>query len=170
MSELIVISYDTRFKADEVRTQLLELRREHLIDLEDTAVVTKDENGKLKLHQSMNLPIIGAVSGGFWGLLIGTLFLNPLLGAAVGAGAGAVSGSFTDLGVNDDFMRELGSSLQNDTSAIFVLLKNASPDKLIHEMKPYGGKVLQTSLSDEDEARLREAVEGQTASLTPRAV
>lgn len=159
MSELIAIAYPDRFRADEVKTQLMKVQKENLIDLEDAAIVTKDATGKIKLHHSTHLVAIGAVGGGFWGLLIGSLFLNPLLGAALGAGAGALSGSFTDIGVNDQFMRDLGKELQNNSSALFVLLKNASPDKFINELEAYGGKILKTSLSDADEARLRAAIE-----------
>jgi uncharacterized membrane protein len=164
MSELIAIAYPDRFRAEEVKTQLMKLQKEHLLDLEDAAIVTKDDAGKVKLHQSMNLAAMGALGGGFWGLLIGVLFFNPLLGAAVGAGAGALSGSFTDVGVNDKFMRELGAELQNNSSALFVLLKNASPDKFIRELEAYGGKILKTSLSDADEARLRAAIEEPRAT------
>lgn len=123
MSHLIAIAYDDIFKAEEVRLTLAKLQREHLIELEDAAVVVKNAKGKVKLKQAINLTAAGATSGGFWGLLIGTLFLVPLFGAAVGAATGAISGALSDIGVDDEFMRELGETLQPDTSALFILIK-----------------------------------------------
>jgi|GEM_PF-3513090 len=91
MSNLVVIGYDDPFKAEEVRLKLRKMQKDYLIDLEDAVVAVKNEKGKVKLHQAVNLTAAGAVGGGFWGSLIGLIFLNPLLGAAVGAAAGAVS-------------------------------------------------------------------------------
>jgi uncharacterized membrane protein len=158
MSTLVVIGYDDRFKAEEVRLKLMKLQKEYLIDLEDAVVVTKDEKGKVKLHQAVNLTAAGAVSGGFWGSLVGLIFLNPLLGLAVGATAGAVSGTLTDVGIDDKFMKELAETLTPGSSALFVLVRKATPDKVLEEIKGTGGKVLRTSLSHDDEAKLQAAL------------
>jgi uncharacterized membrane protein len=99
------------------------------------------------------------LSGGFWGSLVGLLFLNPLLGAAVGASAGAVSGALTDVGIDDEFMKKLSEGLQPNTSVLFVLVRKATPDKVVDEIKQFGGTVLQTSLSHEDEAKLQAALD-----------
>jgi uncharacterized membrane protein len=122
----------------------------------------KDENGKVKLHQAVNLTAAGAVSGGFWGSLIGLIFLNPLLGLAVGASAGAVSGALTDVGINDQFMKDLAGTLKPRSSALFVLVRKATPDKVLEELKGSGGKVLRTSLTHEDENKLQTALSGVT--------
>ncbi|MDJ0900654.1 MAG: DUF1269 domain-containing protein [Xenococcus sp. MO_188.B8] len=158
MSDLIAIAYEDEFKAEEVRLILAKLQKEHLIEMEDAAVVVKDASGKVKLKQAVNLTAAGAVSGGFWGLLIGTLFLVPLVGAAVGASTGAISGALSDIGVDDDFMRELGASLLAGTSALFVLVRQVTPDKVLEEIAPYGGKVLRTSLTKDKEAELQEVL------------
>jgi uncharacterized membrane protein len=158
MSDLIVIAYDDEFKAEEVRLTLAKLQVEHLIELEDAAVVVKNEQGKVKLKQAVNLTSAGAVSGSFWGLLIGTLFLSPLFGAAVGAASGALAGALSDIGVNDDFMRELGESLKPKSSALFVLVRKVTPDKVLAEVAPFGGKVLKTSLSKDEETQLQEVL------------
>ncbi|MBV9392084.1 MAG: DUF1269 domain-containing protein [Verrucomicrobia bacterium] len=158
MSTLVVVGYDDRFKAEEVRIQLQKLQREYLLDLEDAVVAVKDENGKIKLDQAVNLAAKGAVSGGFWGALVGLIFLNPLLGAAMGATAGAVSGALTDVGINDDFMKELAQTMAPNTSALFVLVRKSTPDKVLEELKGTGGKILKTSLSNEDEAKLQAAL------------
>ncbi|MFY7803901.1 MAG: DUF1269 domain-containing protein [Limnoraphis robusta] len=159
MSDLIAMSFDNEFKADEVLNTLAKLQKEHLIDLEDAAIVVKNAEGKVKLKQALNLVAAGAVTGGFWGLLFGTLFLSPLLGVAVGAATGALSGKASDIGVNDDFMKELGETLIPGTSAIFVLVRKATPDRVIEELKPFNGKILRTSLSADDEEQLKAALE-----------
>ena len=84
--------------------------------MDDVVVVTRDDKGKVKLHQAVNLTAAGAVGGTFWGMLIGMLFLNPMLGAAVGAGSGALSGYLTDIGINNDFMKQIGKALQPGTA------------------------------------------------------
>lgn len=159
MSELIVIAYNDKFKAEEVRLSLLKMQQDYLVDLEDAVVAVKDENGKVKLNQIHHLVGAGAVGGGFWGLLIGLLFLNPLLGTAVGAAAGAIVGALSDVGINDDFMKQLGATLTPGSSALFVLVRKATPDKVVDEVKQYGGIVLRTSLTKEDEAALQAALD-----------
>ena len=163
MSTLVVIGYNEIHKAEEVRLTLVKLQRDYLIDLEDAVAVTKDAKGKIKLHQTVNLTAAGAASGGFWGMLIGLLFLNPLLGLAVGASAGAVSGALVDLGINDQFMKDLAATLTPNSSALFVLVHQSTPDKVLEEVKGTGGKILKTSLSHEDETRLQAALSAAKA-------
>jgi uncharacterized membrane protein len=159
MSELIVIGYANQFQAEEVRLKLLKMQRDYLIDLEDAVVAVKEPDGKVKLNQVYKLTQAGAITGGFWGALVGMLFLNPLFGAAVGAGAGAISGALSDVGVNDDFMKNLAETFQPGTSALFILVRKATPDKVLEELKGSGGKIIQTSLSHEDEAKLQSALD-----------
>jgi uncharacterized membrane protein len=158
MSDLVVIGYDDQFKAEEVRLMLWKMQREYLIDLEDAVVAEKNDKGKVKLHLAQNLTANGVLTGGFWGSLIGLIFLNPLLGLAVGATAGAVSGALRDVGINNKFMKELAESLRPGSSALFVLVRSATPDKVLEELKGTGGRVLKTSLSHESEARLQSAL------------
>ncbi len=158
MSNLVVIGYDDQFKAEEVRLMLWKMQKEYLIDLEDAVVAVKDDKGKVKLHQAMNLTAAGAVGGGFWGALIGLIFLNPLLGLGIGAAAGAVSGALTDVGINDNFMKQLAETMQPGTSVLFILVRRATPDKVLEELKGSGGKVLKTSLTHDDEAKVQEAL------------
>lgn len=169
MSTLAVIGYNDVFKAEEVRITLLKMQRDYLIDLEDAVVAVKDPGGKVKLHQAVNLTAAGAVRGGFWGTLIGMIFLNPLLGLAVGAGAGAVSGALSDLGINDDFMKDLAATMKPGSSALFVLVRKATPDKVLEELQGTGGTVLRTSLSHEDEAKLQAALSAEPTHTRPDA-
>lgn len=165
MSDLIVVTFDNDATAFQMRAELVKLQSEYLLQMEDVVVVTRSADNVVSLNQSANLTALGAVSGGFWGALIGMLFLNPLLGAALGAGAGALSGSYTDVGINDDFMRDLGAKLTPGTAAVFVLVRKISADKVAERLATLNAKghILQTSLSKEDEAKLRGAFEATPA-------
>ena len=158
MSDLIAIAYPEEHRAAEVLATLRRLQNEYLIDLEDAVVVTKDDAGKVKLHQSVDLVGAGAAGGALWGTAIGLLFLNPLLGALVGAASGALSGRLTDYGIKDDFIRELSQRLQPNSSAIFFLARRMTADKVTPEVGKFGGTILQSSLSAEAERQLEEAL------------
>jgi uncharacterized membrane protein len=161
MSSLVVVGFPSVEEAEEVRRQLVDIQREELIALDDAVVVENEADGKVRLHQSLNLTTAGAVGGGFWGALVGLLFLNPLLGAAVGAGLGAASGSVSDLGINDGFMREVGETLPPGSAALCLLLRDATPDRLIERLRVHAphAKLLRTNLSHTDEDRLRQMLE-----------
>ena len=158
MSTLVVIEYDDQFKAEEIRLSLMKMQKDYLIDLGDAVVAVKDQRGKVRLHQAVNLTTAGALRGGFWGALIGLIFLNPLLGLALGATAGAVGGALTDVGINDKFMKDLAATMKPGSSTLFVLVRKVTPDKVLDELKGTGGTVLKTSLSHEDEAKLQAAL------------
>lgn len=162
MSDLIVVSFPEEQLAFELRAELAKMQKAYLIEMEDVVVVTKDDAGKVKLHQAVNLTGAGAVGGGFWGMLVGMIFLNPLLGAAVGAGAGALSGKFSDIGINDTFMKDLAASFQPGSSAVFVLVRKMTGDKVLDGLAQFKGKgrVLQTSLIKDQEETLRAFLEG----------
>lgn len=162
MSDLVIISFKDEQTAFALRAELAKLQKEYLIEMEDAVVVTKDDKGKVKLHQAQNLTALGAASGSFWGLLIGMIFLNPLLGVAVGAGAGAVSGALTDVGINDDMMKSFAKDFTPGSSAVFVLVRKATGDKVLADLKEFAGKgkVLQTSLTKDKEDELRKVIEG----------
>jgi len=158
MSNLVVIGFEDEHKAFEMRAELVKLQKEYLIEMEDAVVVTKNERSEVQLHQAVNLTATGAAGGAFWGTLIGFLFLNPLLGAAVGAGAGALSGKLSDIGINDRFMKELGETLTAESSALFILVRKATPDKVMDKLKGFGGRILKTSLTAVEEEELRKAL------------
>ncbi|HWQ92012.1 MAG TPA: DUF1269 domain-containing protein [Clostridia bacterium] len=155
MSTLVVVGYDDPFKAEEIRMKLQKMQAAYLIDLEDAVVAVKSAKGKIKLHQPINMTAVGATSGGFWGALIGMLFLVPMVGMAVGAAMGAVTGALHDVGINDKFVKDLADTMKPNTSALFVLVRKATPDRVLEELKGTGGKILQTSLSHEEIDRLQ---------------
>lgn len=157
MSDLIVVGFKDEFKADEVLIELRKLQLEYLVDLEDAAVVVRNQEGKVKIKQAQELVASGAISGGYWGLLIGIIFFNPIL-AFFGAAVGALSGALTDIGIDDNFIRDIGSTIEPGTSAIFVLVRKSTPDRVLADLAKFEGKVIRTSLSREDEVKLQAAL------------
>lgn len=158
MSDLLVIAFDDEETGFRLRAELVRMQREYLIALEDAVVVTR-EGEQVKLHQAVNLTAAGAAGGGFWGALVGLIFLNPLAGAALGIGAGALAGALSDIGIEDAFIREVGHAVPPGASAVFLLVRRMSADKVLAriEAEGYRGRVLRSSLSEADEARLRTA-------------
>ena len=135
MSELLVFAFDTETGAGEMRDALGRLQKEHLITLEDAAVVVRKQDGKAKVKQAVSLVGAGAWGGAFWGMLIGLLFFAPWLGLAIGAVTGALAGKFTDVGVDDKFMKELATHINKGNSMLFVLVRKATPDKVLSQLQ-----------------------------------
>jgi uncharacterized membrane protein len=161
MNSLVVVGFPTVEEAEQVRRELIDIQREQLIAIEDAVVVEHDKERGVQLRQAINLSAAGAVGGGFWGTLVGLLFLNPLLGAAVGAGVGAASGALSDIGINDGFLREVGETLPTGSAALCLLVRDATPDRLIERLRAHAphARLLRTTLSHSDEERLRQLLE-----------
>jgi uncharacterized membrane protein len=167
MADLICVAFDDPTTADRALTELTALQKEFLIELKDACVVVRTPDGEVHLHQSVPLVKTGALTGGtsgaLWGTLVGLLFLNPLAGLAIGAAAGALAGKLSDYGIPDDFIKQLGSTIKPNTSALFLLVQKVTADKVLPRVAAYKGHVLKTSLPDDREKRLREAL-GDTAA------
>jgi uncharacterized membrane protein len=158
MSNLVAVAYPDEATAGEVAQTLIELQREHSIELDDLAVAVRRDDGKIKLRQSFKPVASGATGGALWGGLIGLIFLMPLLGMAIGGATGAATGAMTDVGVDDAFMKDLGEKLQPGGAAVFVLVRQSTPDKVLPRISQYGGDVIHSSLSQEAEETLQEAL------------
>jgi uncharacterized membrane protein len=157
MSNLIAIAFKDEQSAGKFMTEVGRLRSEGLIELEDAATLVRDEKGKAKIKQARSLVGEGALGGAFWGMLIGLLFFLPFVGLAVGAAMGAFAGKASDYGIDDDFIKEAGEKIKPGSSAIFLLVSNAQPDKVIEDLKQFHGEIIHTSLSKEQELQLKEA-------------
>ena len=176
MAELVAIGFENPNDADAALTELRRLQREYLIDLEDAVVAVRGTDGEVQLKQSVNLVGAGAASGGLWGglwgSLVGMLFLNPLagfaLGSMVGAGTGALSGKLADYGIDDDFIRSIAQTMQPGTSGLFVLVRKVQPEKVLAELSRFRGRVLRSSLSPEQEARLQAALSAAASQAAPQ--
>ncbi len=159
MADLIAVIFPSEATAEDVRNKVLSLQKDYLIEIGDAVIATKTEAGHVKLNQLMSTTAAGAEGGSFWGLLIGVLFMNPLLGVAVGAGSGALAGALTDIGVNDKFMKGVAAeNLQPGQAVLFVLVRKVTGDKVLDALRGVGGTILQTSLDHTREERLREAL------------
>jgi uncharacterized membrane protein len=158
MSTLLALSTPDENTAQQMVNTLKQLQDQHLITVDDAAIVTRGKNGKPKIRQLHNLVGAGALGGAFWGMLIGLLFLVPFLGAAVGAATGAVAASFADIGINDDFIRNVSSAIQPGQAGLFLLVSGVVQDKVLDAVKGYNFKLIQSSLSQEDEQKLRDTL------------
>ncbi len=166
MSELVAVSYPDVYRAGEVCAALQRLQKDFLIDMEDAAYITREQDGKIKLHQTQ--PVVGLTTGigvsrgTIWGGLIGLLFMQPLLGMAagamLGAASGAIAGRMADYGIPDQFMKDLAGKLHPGTSMLFVLFRKATWEKVLPHISQYGGTVMHSSLTPEAEARLQSAL------------
>ena len=168
MSDLVFIAFPTEQKAEEVRQKVLSLQREYLIELGDAVVVVKDDKSHVKLNQMINLTATGAASGALWGTLIGFIFLNPLIGTALGAASGALGGKLSDVGINDQFMKDAASALQPNTAGLFLLIRKMTTDKVLADLKGVGGTLMQTSFDETKEAQLRAALSAAAETETPK--
>ncbi|HEB13143.1 MAG TPA: DUF1269 domain-containing protein [Actinobacteria bacterium] len=161
MSELIVIGYDDEVTAGRVLDELQELQREYLVDLDDAAVLVRNLRGKVKVTTTDHSVSAGALSGMFWGTLIGLIFLVPVVGLVYGGLIGAAAGGINRLDIKEEFKKQIGAMVQPGTSAILAVVRHAAPEKVIESLEPYGGKVLRTSLSPEAEERLMDELHGE---------
>lgn len=161
MSNLIVLTYPDQQSGEKVFAELDELRKQQLLDLEDAALAYKDEKGKVKIKQTLEKQYTGAAAvwGGFWGLLIGLLFLSPIFMGVIGALLGGILGRTADIGIDNKFIKEVGDSLYPGGTAVFLLATKVTDDKVIEDLARFGGQVYKTNLSSEDEALLKHALE-----------
>lgn len=158
MSTLSVVLFEQEPEAERFLGTLKGLQEQHLIQVDDAAIVTRKPNGNPQIRQAHDLVGAGALGGAFWGLLFGLLFFIPLIGAAVGAGMGALMGKMGDMGIDDDFMKQVSSQLQPGQAALFLYTHGAVMDKVADAVRPYHCKLIHTSLSKENEAKLRESL------------
>jgi uncharacterized membrane protein len=178
MSELVCIAYKDPGTADQVLNELRALETEYVLDLEDAVIVVRDKNGKVRIKQCVDVfggaTTHGVALGVLWGGLMGLLFMNPLAGVlgsiAGGAGGGAMtiaaheSGLLSDYGIDDHFIKALGSTISPGTSAIFLLIRSDQGGKLLASASKHEGTILKTSLSKENEERLRTALASRKQS------
>jgi uncharacterized membrane protein len=159
MATLSVLKFNDPYGADRVLLALQGLQEQQMISLEDAAVVSWPQgNKKPTTRQLYGTAGAGALGGAFWGFLFGLIFFVPFLGAAIGAGMGALSGSLADVGIHDDFIKQVREKVTPGTSALFALTSGATaPDKIIDELRQYDFELVSTNLPEEQEKQLREA-------------
>jgi uncharacterized membrane protein len=161
MSDLIAITYKEEDSALGALNELTQLQKEHVIELEDAAVATMNQKGKVKVKQTLERQYTGTMAtwGFFWGFLIGLIFGGPIFWGLATALLSGLLGKTADLGIDNKFIKEVGDSLEPGQSALFILVAKVTPDKVLPHLEKFGGEVRQTSLSKEDEEKLRKALE-----------
>jgi uncharacterized membrane protein len=159
MAHLVVLGLDNREDAERVFDLAGDLAKQQLLQLEDAAYAYRDDKGKVRIQQSINLTAAGAASGALWGTLIGLIFLMPVAGLAIGAATGALGGKLADVGISDDTIKRIGEQLQQGKAAVFLLARSATVDRVIEAIKPFNPTVIQTSLSRDREEELVKALQ-----------
>jgi uncharacterized membrane protein len=162
MSDLFVVTFEEELKAEKVRLDLLSLKHDHLLDLEEAVVVIRTVSGKVRMQHATHFTAPGAIGGGFLGMIAGLILLNPVLaviGGITGTALGAVTGALKELGIDDTFMKALASHLKPGSSALLILTKEGSPEKIYEEIQKFGGKILQTKIAHQDQAKLQAALD-----------
>jgi uncharacterized membrane protein len=160
MSELIVVGYDDHDTAKRAYQQVLTLQNDFVVDLTGLAVVTVDADGKSHVD-TPGRPVGGsAASGALWGMLFGILFLVPFAGALIGGAMGALMGRLAKSGIDSTFRDRVKSMLSPGKAAVVIMASKLTQDKFADAMRPFGGEILQTSLSTEDEKELAEEISG----------
>jgi uncharacterized membrane protein len=168
LATLVAIGYPDQGTAEQARATVHELESELIIQASQVAAISRDPDGKYHVHTTHggSSTGAGAVWGGFWGLLFGLLFFVPFGGWAVGAGLGALFGHLGEKGIDKAFQEQVRDYLKPGTSALFMVIEHATPDKAIAALDKYGGTVIKTSLSDEDTKKLQEALQAPEAAAS----
>lgn len=169
MATLVAIGYPDESTATAAGDEAQRLAKDLIIEPDAIAVIRRDTEGKFHVTTNHHAVGGGATWGMFWGLLFGMLFFVPFFGMAIGAGLGALMGKMTKGAIDKEFESRVREMLQPGTSALFLVVEKATPDKAVEAMSKYGGTVLKSSLSKEAEAELQEALHGNqpTAGQVP---
>jgi uncharacterized membrane protein len=166
MATLVAIGYPDEATGEEARRTVQQLEADLVIQADQVASISRDTDGKYHVHTSHGVtPTLGgALTGGFWGVLFGLIFFVPFAGMAIGAGLGALMGHLADDGIDKEFQQQVRDYVKPGTSALFMVVEHATPDKAIAALEKYGGTVIKTSLSDEDTKKLQEALQAPAPS------
>ena len=166
MATLVAIAYPDQGTAEQARETVQKLEGELIIQADQVAAIARDPEGKYHVHTTHGGASAGggAAWGGFWGFLFGLLFFIPFFGLALGAGIGALFGHFGEKGIDKEFQKQVRDQLKPGTSALFMVIEQATPDKAIAALQQYGGTVIRTSLSDEDTKKLQDALQPAPAA------
>ena len=163
MADLIAIGYPDETTATAAADEAYRLAQDLIIEPDAIAVIVRDKEGTYHVHTNHHAVGAGATWGMFWGFLFGLLFFIPVFGLAIGAGLGALMGKFTKTSIDKAFQEQVRGMVQPGTSALFLMLEKVTPDKAVEGLSRYGGTVLKTSLSKDDEKELQDALHGDQA-------
>jgi uncharacterized membrane protein len=160
MSTLIAMVFDSPYDAEKARLELRVLEKDELVDLEESVVLTRHKKGHIHFHHSQHFTLPMALSGGFVGTLVGLMILNPaiaLIGGITGTGLRAVLGALKEIGIEEDFIKDLADGMWAGSSALFIVTRRGDSQKIMEALKPYGGKIFCNALYHQDESQLKAA-------------
>jgi len=161
---MVVLAFDGIDTADTVRNKLIDLDNQYLLNLSQVVAVVRKDDGQVKIKEEPRLTGLGALGGAFWGLLIGLILLVPVAGFVVGTVSGAIAGHFAKYGISKEYMNQINAAIQPGQSALFILADNVKMDRVIPMLTEYHPRVVRTSLSLDQEAKLREAFGGPSSA------
>jgi len=156
LTDMVVLAFDSETGADQGRQKLVELNNQYVLNLVDATEVVRHADNKVKVKNLRSLTGVGAMGGALWGTLFGLLFFMPLVGFAAGTVSGAIAGHFSHLGVSKDFLKQIEDTMKPGTSALAIVAANVTVDKVVQALAPLHPKVIRSSLSTEQEAKLNE--------------
>ena len=159
MATLAVLKFDAPDGAQQTLQIIQQLGKQELVTLQDAAIVTWPEGKKKpKTEQLHSMGGIGALNAAFWGFLFGLIFFIPILGMAIGAAMGALTGRFADVGISDDFIKQVQAEVTPGTSALFLLIAQSTPDKFLEGLKAAPKfEIISTNLTAEQEEQIKAA-------------
>ncbi len=157
MTDMVVLAFDAEDGAAQAKQKLIELDKQYVLQLDQVVEVVRRADGQVKVKQEPKFTGVGALGGAFWGFLVGLIFLVPLIGAAIGAATGAIVGHFSNYGISKDFMQQIEQQIRPGNSALFILADNVKIDRVIPMIQGLRPRILRTSLSMDQEQKLREA-------------
>ena len=160
MSTLIAMVFDGPYDAEKARLELRMMEKDELVDLEESVVLVRDKKGKIHFHHSQHFTLPLSLGGSFVGMLVGLMILNPLvalIGGITGTALGAVLGALKEIGIEEDFMKDLADGMRAGSSSLFIVTRRGDPQKIMEALKPYEGKILCNALYHQDESKLKAA-------------
>src|SRR6478609_10739927 len=163
MAELIAIGYPDEETAARAGKEAERLAEDLVIQPDAIAVISRDEDGKFHVSTNHHFVGGGATWGMFWGLLFGLLFFVPVFGLAIGAGFGALFGKIEKTGIDREFQKQVRDMIKPGNSALFLIVEKVTPDKAVTALSKFGGTVLKSSLSNQAQGELQEALHGTSA-------
>jgi uncharacterized membrane protein len=157
MATVTVLRFTTATDADAALDQIKALQKQHLITLHDAAIVSWPEGQQApRTRQLVDLVTNSALSGMFWGILFGLIFVTPFFGLALGGAVGAIGGALRDYGIDDDFIKNIRGAVTPGTSALFLMTSDAVLDRVAAVLKERDFEIIATNLSSQQERKLRD--------------
>ncbi len=163
MSDLIAIGYDDETTAAKAADEVRRLASELIIQPDAVATIVRDRDGDYHVNTNHHFVGGGATWGMFWGLLFGLLFFVPVFGLAIGAGFGALFGKIEKSGIDREFQQQVRDMIKPGNSALFLIVEKVTPDKAVAALSKFGGTVLKSSLTNEAQRELQQALHGEGA-------